>query len=115
VTAAQMNVGFTGTVAGPTLQIAANFTWSLSATAGSITAPADVTKSTNDLEFASNTTGTTPSTGFTGLGSAVSIATSQSAVGSSSTYHTFFRMKLAWASDKPGSYSSTVTYTLTAP
>ena len=115
VTAAQMNNGFTGTVAGPTLQIAANFTWSLSATASSITAPDGVVKATNDLEFATNTSGTTPSAGFAGLGSAVPVATSQSAVGSSSTYYTYFRMKLAWASDRPGTYSSTVTYTLTAP
>jgi hypothetical protein len=115
VTAAQMSSGFTGVVAGPTLQIAANFTWSLSATAASITAPEGVSKATNDLEFAANTSGTTPSSGFTGLGSAVAVATNQSAVGSSSIYYTYFRMKLAWASDRPGTYSSTVTYTLTAP
>lgn len=112
VTAAQMTAGYSSTVAGPTVQVAANFTYSLAATSGGFTS---TTKATNDLEVATNTTGVTATTGFSGLGTSVSLASSASATSASTTLYTYFRMKLSWASDAPKSYSSTVTYTLTAP
>lgn len=112
ITAAQMTAGFSDVVAGPTLQVAANFTYSLAATSGGFIS---TTKATSDLEVASNTTGTLPSAGFTGLGSSVALASSASATAASTTLHTYFRMKLNWAADAPKAYSATVTYTLTAP
>lgn len=111
-TVSNMNSGYTAAVAGPSLTIAANFQYSLVAAAGGFGATG---KATSDLEVATNSSAAAPTGGWTPFNGEVDLVANQSATASSATLFTFFRMRLRWASDAPGTYSSTVTYTLVAP
>jgi len=111
-TVASMNSGYTDAVAGPSITVSANFQYSLVAASGGFGA---TSKATSDLEVATNTTASAPSAGWLPFSGNVNLVTNQGATAASSTLFTFFRMRLRWASDAPGTYSSTVTYTLVAP
>ena len=106
--------GYTAAATGPQLTIAANFTYTLTASSGGFATVGAYTKAADDLEIGTNTSAVAPST-FTAMGTAVTLAASQAPTAASSTLFTYFRMKMRWASDLPGTYSATVTYTLTAP
>jgi len=111
-TVGSMNSGYTSAAAGPSITVAANFQYSLVAASGGFGATG---KATSDLEVATNTTAAAPAAGWLPFNGEVDLVTNQSATAASSTLYTFFRMRLRWASDAPGTYSSTVTYTLVAP
>ena len=112
-TAATMNA-YTSAAAGPAITVSSNFTYTLTASSSAFTAVGSYTKAKADLEIGTNTSNVSPGT-FTAMGSSVVLASSSSATAASTTLYTFFRMKMQWASDVPGTYSATVTYTLTAP
>ncbi len=113
-TVSNMN-GYSEAVAGPTLNIRANFKWTLTATSSGF---ADViaqgvtySKLKGDLEISNTESGTD----WTQMSSSRVLATAGSAATASQDVVTRYRVAYSWAKDLPGSYSATVTYTLTAP
>ena len=112
-TAAAMG-GYTDAAAGPAITVSSNFTYTLTASSSAFAAVGSYTKAKGDLEIGTNTSNVAPGS-FTSMGSNVVMSSSAAATAASTTLYTFFRMKLLWTTDVPGTYSATVTYTLTAP
>jgi hypothetical protein len=113
-TVANMN-GYSDAVAGPTLNIKANFVWTLTATTAGfaqVTAQnVSYTKASADLEISNTASGTD----WTQMSSSRVLATAGSAATATQDVVTRYRVAYSWAKDLPGSYSAQVTYTLTAP
>ncbi len=107
--------GYSTAVSGPTLNIKANFVWTLTATttgfAEVTTQNVSYTKSSADLEISNTASGTD----WTPMSSSRVLATAGSAATASQNVVTRYRVAYSWAKDLPGSYSAQVTYTLTAP
>ena len=107
--------GYSTAVSGPTLNIKANFVWTLTATTAGfaqVTAQnVSYTKSSADLEISNTASGTD----WTPMSSSRVLATAGSAATASQNVVTRYRVAYSWTKDLPGSYSATVTYTLTAP
>lgn len=107
--------GYSDAVAGPTLNIKANFVWTLTATTAGfaqVTAQnVSYTKSSADLEISNTASGTD----WTQMSSSRVLATAGSAATASQDVVTRYRVAYSWAKDLPGAYAATVTYTLTAP
>ena len=104
--------GPTDLVAGPTLNVKTNFAWSLSASSTGFAANGSYTKDLADLDIAANEN---PVAGdWKPMSSAVALASTVNPTATQDV-KTSFRVRYSWANDVPGSYSATVTYTLTAP
>jgi hypothetical protein len=112
-TATEMAAGFTAQSAGPALSISANFAFTVTATASAFNTVSGYTKPLTDFELNSNTTNTVSGT-WVNLSTQRTLLSSSPASATTMLY-TWFRMKLTWNLDRPGTYTSTVTYTLTAP
>jgi len=106
--------GYSAAVAGPTLNIKANFVWTLTASMGGFAPLAaqgvNYTKANADLEISNAASGDSWMT----FASSRALASSQTATATQDVV-TRYRVAYSWAKDLPGSYSATVTYTLTAP
>jgi hypothetical protein len=114
-TVASMDAGVSASVSGPTLAVQSNFAYTITATSGGFAANGSYTKAKADLEIATDD----QATAFAPLVDAGVVV-----AGASSTTNTptnsrslplYFRVKYSWVKDLPGTYSATVTYTLTAP
>lgn len=113
-TVANMTSGYSDAVAGPTLNIKANFVWTLTASMGGfaqvIAQGVTWNKPNVDLEISNVASGDSWMT----FASSRALATSQQQTNTQDV-PTRFRVAYRWEKDLPGSYSATVTYTLTAP
>jgi hypothetical protein len=107
--------GYSAAVAGPTLNIKANFVWTLTASMGGfaqVTAQGvNYTKANADLEITNTASGDTDWMTFAANRT---LALTQTATATQDVV-TRYRVAYSWAKDLPGAYSATVTYTLTAP
>lgn len=106
---------YSAAVSGPTLNIKANFVWTLTASMGgfaTVTAQGvPYTKANVDLEITNTSSGDTD---WMTMAASRALATSRTAT-SETLVPTRYRVAYSWAKDLPGSYAATVTYTLTAP
>jgi len=107
--------GYSVAVVGPTLNIKANFVWTLTASMGGFapltTQGVNYTKANADLEVTNTASGDGAWLPFS---QSRALASSQTATATQDVV-TRYRVSYAWAKDLPGAYSATVTYTLTAP
>jgi hypothetical protein len=107
--------GYSVAVAGPTLNIKANFVWTLTASMGGFAPLAaqgvNYTKANVDLEITNTASG---DGAWMTMAASRALATSQTATATQDV-PTRYRVAYSWAKDLPGAYTATVTYTLTAP
>jgi hypothetical protein len=107
--------GYSSAVSGPTLNIKANFVWTLTASMGGFaqvtTQNVSYTKANVDLEVTNSVSG---DGAWMTMAASRALATSEIATATKNV-PTRYRVKYSWAKDLPGDYAATVTYTLTAP
>lgn len=114
-TVANMDAGVSSSVSGPTLTVQSNFAYTITATSGGFAANGSYTKAKSDLEIATEDQ-TSSFAPFADAGVVLAGASSTSNTPTAQrTLPLYFRVKYNWVKDLPGSYSATVTYTLTAP
>lgn len=114
-TSSSFNSGYVVATSPTTLTVSANFPYVMTASTTAFNTVSGYTKAKSDLEIGLGTASVAPAT-YSQLGSAVTLTPGgPSSPTAAAPLYLYFRMRLQWAVDRPGTYQTTVTYTLTTP